>query len=83
VTGSSVTIAAGALVGTTSTTATASCSAGKVVLGGGGQIASGGTAIGALISSYPSSTTVWSVQGVVLVNGTGALTITPYALCSQ
>jgi hypothetical protein len=26
---------------------------------------------------------VWSVQGVVLVNGTGALTITPYALCSQ
>jgi hypothetical protein len=83
VTGSSVTIAAGALVGTTSSTATATCAAGKVALGGGGQISSGGTAIGALISSYPSTTAVWSVQGVVLVSGTGSLTITPYVLCSQ
>ena len=82
-TGSSTTIAALATVGTVSSTVTATCTGGTVLLGGGGQIASAGTAVGALVKSYPSSTTVWTVQAVVVLSGTGTLTITPYALCSQ
>jgi len=72
--------------------ATASCAAGKVVLGGGAQVTvTGGATQQAkvmLTASYPSSTTVWTAQATVItaLSGAGAgntLTVTPYALCSE
>lgn len=66
-------------------TATATCAAGKVLLGGGARVtASGqperidGTA------SYPSSTTVWTAIGVVDSNmsGSNTMTVQAYAICS-
>ena len=68
-------------------TATVSCAAGKVALGGGGRItvSSGlAEAFVSLRSSYPSATDTWTAVAVVTV----ALplltttTITPYVLCS-
>ena len=76
-----MTIAALATTGTTGT-ATVSCSTG-VVLGGGAQVANAGTTIGVLLSSYPSSATQWTAQAVIVASGTGAVTITPWVLCSQ
>jgi hypothetical protein len=84
VTGTPVTSAAGAVLGT-QVTATATCAAGKVLLGGGTQITtSAGT--GAVIeSSYPSSTTVWTAVGEVTtaLPPADTFTVTAYALCSQ
>jgi hypothetical protein len=39
--------------------------------------------LAAITNSYPSSTTQWSVQAVVVLTGTGAVTVTPWVLCSQ
>ena len=40
--------------------------------------------VGAVASSYPSSTTVWTAQAVVVSTGaTGSITVTPWVLCSQ
>lgn len=68
-------------------TATASCPAGKVLLGGGAHVTTTATqkSRALLVSSYASSATVWTAIGVV---GTGSLgsgntmTVTAYALCS-
>jgi hypothetical protein len=77
--------AANAAAGTTFTD-TATCAAGKVVLGGGGSltISSGLNQRIALVASYPSSTTTWTVKGVVITAlGTGVTaSATAYALCS-
>lgn len=71
----------------TLTTATATCPAGKALLGGGGTVTT--TAAQkervVLVSSYPSSTTVWTAIGVVAIAALGAgqtMTVTAYALCS-
>jgi Collagen triple helix repeat (20 copies) len=70
-----------------SLTATASCPAGKVVLGGGGLA----TTTSAqkervhLTASYPTSTTTWSATGIVGIAALGAgqtMTVTAYVLCS-
>jgi len=89
VTGTAVTSSSNPAVGT-QVSATASCAAGKVLLGGGAQVtATGGQqARVVLTSSYPSSTTVWTAQATVItaLSGSGAgntVTVTPYALCSQ
>jgi len=86
VTGTAVTSAAGASKGT-QVTATASCPAEKVVLGGGAQVTTTDSAQKAvLVSSFPSNTTTWTAVGVVSESNLAAgktLTVTPYALCSQ
>jgi hypothetical protein len=86
VTGTPVTSAANAARNTT-VTATATCPAGKMLLGGGATVTS--TAAQKervyLALSYPSSTTVWTAVGVVGIAslGTGqTMTVTAYALCS-
>jgi hypothetical protein len=86
VTGVPVTSAANAARNTT-VTATATCPAGKVLLGGGGLAT---TTVSAkervhLMGSHPSSTTTWTVIGVVGIGALGAgqtMTVTAYALCS-
>jgi hypothetical protein len=60
-------------------TVTATCGAGDVVLGGG-HILSGSVNLAAQ-SSYPSSSTVWSVTGVETDNVGGNWTVTAYAIC--
>jgi hypothetical protein len=70
----------------TTFTDTATCTGGKVVLGGGGQVTSTGQRERtALLESYPSSSTVWTVVGVVTTAMTGANTAhaTAYAVCGN
>jgi hypothetical protein len=67
-------------------TGTATCPAGKVLLGGGAQVTttSGNPANVNLVTSYPSSTTVWSAT-VVSDGGLGGgatMSITAYAICT-
>jgi hypothetical protein len=68
-------------------TATATCAAGNVLLGGGALVT---TTVAQkervdLTASYPSAVNVWTAIGVVgIANlGTGhTMTVTAYALCS-
>jgi hypothetical protein len=77
---------AAAAAADTRVTANVSCPAGKVLLGGGGRVTTNDTARKVSIQeSYPSSTTTWTVVGVVqttLAFGR-TMTVTPYAICSQ
>ncbi|MGH2492868.1 MAG: hypothetical protein ACRDF9_15335, partial [Candidatus Limnocylindria bacterium] len=82
--GTAATIAAQSANGTIAT-ATVTCSSG-VVLGGGAHVVNSGTMIGVPLSSYPSSTTQWTAQAVIVSGGaltTGTTTVTPWVLCSQ
>jgi hypothetical protein len=58
-----------------------------VLLGGGGQVTITSTNRQRIVlsASYPSSTTTWTVTGVVITSlGTGVTArATAYALCSQ
>ena len=64
-------------------TGTVACAAGHVLLGGGVEVTTTGNyAEVQLISSYPSSTTVWSATVDLETNAGGTATLTPYALCS-
>jgi predicted flavoprotein YhiN len=65
---------------------TATCTGGKVVLGGGGQVnATAQRERTSMLESYASSSTVWTVLGIVTVNMTGSNTAhaTAYALCGN
>jgi hypothetical protein len=86
VTGAPVTSANGVGAGTL-VTATATCAAGKVALGGGGRITvSNGLAEASVSmrSSYPSAKDTWAAVAVVTVTLplVTSLTVTPYVLCS-
>jgi hypothetical protein len=68
-------------------TATATCPAGKVVLGGGANVTT--TAAqkerAQLVGSYPSSATTWTAVGVVSISNLGTghrMTVIAYVLCS-
>jgi len=69
-------------------TATATCPAGKMVLGGGAQVTvsiANESYRGGLVSSYPSSASIWTAVGMVLNSDLAAgttLTVQAYALCS-
>ena len=67
-------------------TATATCPMGKVLLGGGAHITTTATqkSRAVLVSSYPSSTTVWTAIGVAeaALGAGNTMTVTAYALCS-
>jgi hypothetical protein len=67
-------------------TATASCAAGKVALGGGGQVTTTDVPDKVqLIKNIPSSTSQWTTTATVakaLASGKTA-TVTAYVLCSQ
>ena len=68
-------------------TATAACPTGKLVLGGGALVTTTATqkSRAVLVSSYPSSTTVWTAIGVVgtaALNAGNTMTVTAYVLCS-
>ncbi len=87
-TGTTVTSAANAALGTT-VTATATCAAGKLLLGGGARVTTTGTgtavARATMQASYPSSTTTWTAVGVVSTAALSAgntMSVRAYALCS-
>ena len=85
-TGTPVSSATGAGAGTL-ITATATCAAGKVVLGGGALVTTsnaGSDRRVALRTSYPSAANTWTAVAIVITdlqNGQSA-TVTAYALCS-
>jgi Collagen triple helix repeat (20 copies) len=86
VTGTPVTSAANAARNTT-VTATATCPAGKVALGGGALVTTTATAKerALLTASYPSAANTWTAVGVVAIGALGSgktMTVTAYALCS-
>lgn len=66
--------------------ATASCTTGTMVSGGGLITNNSDRRAAALTGSYPSSSTVWTVEATLLV-GTFANgqppTLTPYVLCAS
>ena len=68
-------------------TATATCAAGKVVLGGGARVTVSSPLAEAFVSlrsSYPSASDTWTAVAIVTV-GLPVLvstTVTPYVLCS-
>ena len=85
VAGTTVTSSPSALKGV-QVTSTATCGAGKVLLGGGSRVTTNDTVLSraVMVSSYPSSTTTWTAIGVVSENLTTGKTmsVTAYALCS-
>ena len=69
------------------TTATATCPAGTVLLGGGAQITTTATQKerAVLVSSYASGATTWTAIGVVAVAALGSgntMTVTAQAVCT-
>lgn len=86
VVGTPVTSAANAPRNTT-VTATASCSVGKVLLGGGALVTTTATykERAQLVASYPTAVGTWTGVGVVSLAALGGgqtMTVTAYALCS-
>jgi hypothetical protein len=76
--------AAGAAANTV-VTATASCAAGKVALGGGALVTTTAVASrAALQASYPSAVGTWTAIGVVTqgLGGSNTMTVTAYVICS-
>jgi hypothetical protein len=71
-----------------SVSATATCPAGKILLGGGGQITTGGAATitdeAVIIASYPSAANVWTVTAKATVAWAPGhhLIVTAYVVCS-
>jgi hypothetical protein len=67
-----------------STSATASCAAGHVLLGGGGIITTTDTAGKAVLTaSYPSASTTWTATGAASSLARGRnWTIKAYAVCT-
>ena len=68
------------------TSATATCPAGKVLLGGGARVTTTSTAERAqLVSSYASGAASWTATGVVAITALGAgltMTVTAQAVCT-
>jgi hypothetical protein len=69
-------------------TATASCAAGQVVLGGGAQVTAtdaGTSDRVSLVKTLPSTTSQWTAAALVTatLGGGKTTTVTAYALCSQ
>jgi len=85
VTGTAALTAVAPLVGETSGVSTATCPAGTRLLGGGANVAQGPAAgvRAAVSASYPSSATTWSATAVVTLTGSGAASITAYAVCGS
>jgi hypothetical protein len=76
-------MANGAAAGTVSSTSTATCAAGKILLGGGATVANGGQSRAAVQSSAPSGTNAWQATATVVVSGAGLVSVTAFAICSS
>ena len=77
-----------AAVGTTTGLSTATCAAGSKLLGGGADIIQGSGDKGAVAVSRPTpqtngaTPTGWEAQGIVVLSGSGNVTVRAYAICS-
>ena len=66
-----------------SATASATCPAGTVMLSGGGTVTTTDSLSKVqLTSSYPSSTSAWTVVGAAGINGNKTWSLQAYALCA-
>ncbi len=86
VTGASSTVS-GAVLGANTAPVDASCPAGRVLIGGGGQTTHTGAARGGLLQDYAVSSNTWRARAVVTLTGTfaapGSVTETAYAICQR
>ena len=86
VTGASATVS-GATVGALTASVDASCPAGRVLIGGGGQTTHTGSARGGLVQDFAVTSNTWRARGVVTLTGTfaapGSVTTTAYAVCQR
>jgi hypothetical protein len=86
VTGASSTVS-GAVLGANTAPVDASCPAGRVLIGGGGQTTHTGAARGGLLQDYAVSSNTWRARAVVTLTGTfaapGSVTETAYAVCQR
>ena len=84
VVGASSTVS-GAVLGTLTAPVDASCPAGTVLVGGGGQTTHTGSARGGLLNDYAVGANTWRARGIVTLTGTfaapGSVTETSYAVC--
>jgi hypothetical protein len=71
----------------TAITATASCPAGQVLLGGGANVTGVGQAAKNVMlrSSYPVTSSAWRTVDVVMapLGGSGQVSVHPYVLCGK
>jgi hypothetical protein len=62
-------------------TATASCSSGKVALGGGFLIAGSGSSAAAGIASYPSANDTWTANAIK-ITGNPNFSLQAFVICA-
>jgi hypothetical protein len=70
---------------TTTLSATATCPAGKVLLGGGAKVTSGQPERAVVQQSYPSAANTWTAVGLVItsMNSGNTMSVQAFVVCTS